>query len=860
MAAWRRVSVGRMSFVALVAGAICLSSCASVLAAGDANRESCSEFPATEASPGFRGYLPDCRAYEMVTPPYEAGQPAEGIAFSPPPVSANGEHLLGLDFAGFAGTENLEQGVFEYGAIYEFSRTPSGWRTESLEPPASLAARRRFRAGSADLSRSLWELVIQAKEGEEVPGINIDGNEAYTFAVREVASGGQARFTVVGPSDSPTAPGEPNELRFQGASNDLGHILFDVEPGNARQFWPGDKTRAGDKSLYEYVGTGNHEPMLVGVKNTGPLEGTTHLNEHAELVSECGTILGSSGDSAYNAVSAEGTVVYFTALACEGNPAVNELYARISGSETVAISEPSETDCKPCDTSGRKSATFEGASQDGLKVFFLSEQALLPGATGENLYMYDLNAEAGKRVVLVSPEAAGVARISEDGSYVYFVAKGVLTTAPNGNNDKAEEGGYNLYADDTNAERVSLVATLVTKGEVAEIEDGVKDALAEPVEQEGKEQEAKCLEEHPGNGGTKTQIEKEQDERDLCDEEAKEAEEKELNSKKFRADISEGVTMQIQKKTGATTEDKDRPFEATPDGQFMVFMSARDLTGAEDTSTVDQIFEYDAQTGTLVRVSAGQKGSYLCPSTGKIEGGYNCDGNTTSGDEAPTMLLSEYANTTQPTAATSALSVSEDGRVFFRSEDALTPQAVQGSESVYGVVGRHENVYEYAEGNVYLISPGDEAHPLDAGAGYRLLGTDESGNDVFFFTSDGLVPQDTDTQASWYDARVGGGFPPPMSPSGCAGEACQGPLSATPFVSSASGSATQTAGENMPPVVSKAVVKPALKLLTRAHKLSNALKACRKKQRKNKRAACVRHAEKRYGHAAKAIKSHRKDQ
>jgi hypothetical protein len=745
----------------------------------------------TEASPGFRSYLPDCRAYELVTPPYAGGQPAYGPSHEPPPVSADGEHILGLDFAGFAGAENLEQVKTEFGAVYEFSRTPSGWSTESLEPPASLADRREFVVASADLSRSLWFLVIPSTEGKEFQGEGLAG-EGYTFAVREVTHGGQVRFAQVGPSDSPEAPGQYNELIFEGASGDLTHILFVVEPKTVQQFWPGDKTHLGDKSLYEYVGTANREPRLVGVRNAGPLDGATHLNEHAELVSECGTILGSAGvGSAYNAVSTDGSVVYFTALACGGAPAVNELYARIDGAETVDISEPTTGptgDCELCNESEPKEALFEGASQDGTKVFFLSKQELLPGAKGENLYEYDSSAKKGERVVLVAPEVAGVARISEDGSRVYFVANGVLTEANREGKSPTIGGGKerNLYVVDTVSKATTFVGTLQT-------EEAEKEALA------------------------------------AC---------------KPCFETVEAATIRAVNIWRA--RDK-RSVQATPDGRFLVFPSLAHLTGSEDTSTAPQIFEYDAQEEKLVRVSIGQNG-------------FNNDGNTSIGKDAPRMILAnDYSRRTSPTAAMSGLSLAKDGRVFFTSLNVLTPLAVEGRERVGGgggVAGR-ENVYEYSEGNVYLVSPGDDAEPLSYSAEglLRLLGTDQSGSDVFFFTTDSLVPQDTDTQASWYDARVGGGFPAPVSPAGCAGDACRGPLSATPFLPSAGGSETTAGGGNLAPPVSPSVVKP--KSLTRAQKLTGALRAC-KKTPKRKRRSCESQAKKRYGRITKASKSDRR--
>ena len=138
-----------------------------------------------------------------------------------------------------------------------------------------------------------------------------------------------------------------------------------------------------------------------------------------------------------------------------------------------------------------------------------------------------------------------------------------------------------------------------------------------------------------------------------------------------------------------------------------------------------------------------------------------------------------------------------------------------------------KNVYEYHDGNVYLISDG---HDLNVVPPVSLEGTDASGDDVFFNTADQLAPQDTDTDEDVYDARVDGGFPAPALAPECAGDACQGPLSPTPTLL-APGSEFQ-AGEAAPLAAPAPVVapKPAVKA-----------KGCRKGYAKKKSKCVVRH-------------------
>ncbi len=151
-------------------------------------------------------------------------------------------------------------------------------------------------------------------------------------------------------------------------------------------------------------------------------------------------------------------------------------------------------------------------------------------------------------------------------------------------------------------------------------------------------------------------------------------------------------------------------------------------------------------------------------------------------------------------------------RVFFETPDQLVATDSNGargcpivpnSQGVY----RCQDVYEWeakGEGNcesenqnggcIYLISTGESNEPS------YFADASENGNDVFFFTRQQLVRQDTDQLQDLYDARVGGGIasqneaPPPR----CEGEACKGPAPAASGTESA-GSASFSGPGNPKP-------------------------------------------------------------
>jgi hypothetical protein len=741
------------------------------------------------------GQLPDCRAYEIVSPDYKEGTTfganRAGLA-----VSSDGEHLIAEALGAFAGVESEP---YENTA-YELSRTSEGWTAVGLDPPAAMSPESEYFGASADLTRTLW--------GLHRPSQSITSEDLY---IREP----DGRFVEVGPMVPPSyGSGPPSGttttfgraplihtkyLEGGGASADLSHIFVTVrgegELGGIR--WPGDATlnAEGLESLYEYAGAGLARPKLVGLDNEG------------RQISLCGTKLGSAsrdGDR-YNAVSADGDRVFFTAAAggCQGRneneeevegsgPRVNELYARLDAAETVHISEPRFSQCKECQTGTATSeepatteepAEFAGASVDGSKVFFTTEQELLPGQTTSNLYEYDFDNSPQRKIVLVSagspsPEVQGVARVSSDGSHVYFVAKGVLTSEPDDSLEPARQlpiaGAENLYAFERDAAHpaghVAFVASL-----------GEEDA-------------------------------------------------------------------------GDWNAVDERPVQATPDGHFLVLTSTADLTPG-DTSTAPQVFEYDAQGAVLVRVSVGQ-----CPQPGTpcaASERTSSDGNTD--DDPASIAMPDYTHGSSPTAGQSKVSLSDDGAtVLFESSDMLTQNASEAASAGAVSIFEYRSDGAIANGEVYLISDGKDATrgPHEGLKGVELLSGDLDGNDVFFQTADPVLRRDTNGGRDIYDARVGGGFPEQVPPVMCEAEACRGALTSAP-TSVSPGSLAPVASSGLRPQGKPGVTKKSSP--GRAQKLNRALEECRRIFKKpRQRKLCNERANRRYGPSRKSKRAPRR--
>ena len=205
--------------------------------------------------------------------------------------------------------------------------------------------------------------------------------------------------------------------------------------------------------------------------------------------------------------------------------------------------------------------------------------------------------------------------------------------------------------------------------------------------------------------------------------------------------------------------------------------------------------------------------------------------------------------------------LSDSGRLFFNSSDALSAQDENGKEDVYQYEPQGVGSCHDSGGCTGLISSGT------SGRESAFLDASQNGEDVFFLTAAPLVAADTDQAIDIYDAHVCSSASPCIrypegssaqceSASECRPSSIGPPPAGAPASATFSGPGNPLATPQQTVAANKASGKPP-KRLTRAQKLARALKSCRKRHRhaKKRRKSCERQARKKYAkHKHKAKK------
>ena len=774
--------------------------------------------------PSSEGVLLDHRQWQLVSPPDMHGATPELI--SPPflgsliQASTDGGMLT---WTASAPISTEAQGNRQPEPVQVVSRRGSEeWSSEGISTAhnegegVSTEEPTEYRFFSPDLSLAVLEPQL-LRETLEDPPLALGAREK-TIYTRE-----NGEFEPLLTAD---VTGKPfgGKLEFQGAtveSHDAGgeqdvHVVFGSQVGLV--------AGAGENGLYEWE---KGKPLkLVSV-----LPGS-------ERASASSPRLGFERGDVRGAISQNGTRVFWT-----NEEELGPLYLRdTSKEETVqvnAVQGVPEAGANEREA-GLDEVYFQAASSDGSKVFFTDTWPLTSESTLEpyeeegaprraDLYEYDV--ETGELTDLTVDRNAGeqaevlgtLPGASEDGSYVYFVANGVLASGaergdcsranPYRNPGASSEGECNLY-------------------------------VSEPDPADPAQRETRFI-----------------------------ARLSELDA----ADWGEGDSPVMGDLGGVSSQ-------VSSNGRYLAFMSDRELTGYHNVDAApgangahdEEVFLYDASTGRLTCASCnpdGQAPEGVFDTKGAGEGeGLAVDRPETwsvhwLAGSIPGWTLYGYD---PPMTEHQSRYLTNEGRLFFNSADPLVPQhqqptrteTINGQQVTVGV----ENVYEYeppglgsceqTAGCVALISSGTSAHES------AFLDASENGNDVFFLTDAKLVAQDTEPSAEVYDAGVcdtGETVPclpvkaPPEGP--CTGEACRAPTVPPLSVQVPPTSTSTTPGTGPPATPTKTLTtssKP--KPLTRAQKLANALRVCHEHKRKKQRQACERKARKAYAAKTKPKK------
>jgi hypothetical protein len=403
----------------------------------------------TQPASGSELTLPDGRAWELVSPP---DKKAALIG----PSSNYWLTQAADDGSGITYTTNEVLGEDTVGHLFSSqvlsTRKAGVWHTQYVAgygglPPEGESSKGLFEASeywpvfSQDLSLGL----LEPGSGPVAPQ-SAEMAAERTLYLRDSANG------VFRPLES-EAPKRPNSHRqpyYFASTPDLSHVVFGsplaLTPEAVEEECPGGPDNCyyqENENLYEW---GEGRLQLVNILP----DGTTKPFGTDGGASVGGAIMSTAkGEKIAQAISSDGRWIVWKYGGYQVGPSGQaSLYVRdMVNKRTVKVGGPY--------------ARFETMSRDGSKVFFVETEGGEGGINGD-LYVFDTTTDEQTDLTIDHGSAelsAGVQNAvlgaSQDGSYVYFVATGVLASG-------AVSGADNLYLlhDGTGGWTTTLIATL----------------------------------------------------------------------------------------------------------------------------------------------------------------------------------------------------------------------------------------------------------------------------------------------------------------------------------------------------------------------------------------------------------------
>lgn len=362
-------------------------------------------------------YLPDCRAYEMVSPSNKNGADIFHYNVHSDPAGNVVHYIAEQAFGNVTSGGSLTSDYLGY-------RSGESWDTHGITPsvpPFGVVNLTMVQALSPDLSKSL--IMSNIPLTPDAPGPAADN-----LYIEDNATG---QLTLVSPSELPLPRETGNAGIFYGSPGGNFHRVFFSTTSNRLSGMSG-----AEPKLYEWVDG--------SLKNAAILPNGEPAPDPAGLAGPTGELAGrgypanegyasGQGSLVSHAVSEDGSRMFFVApeaFNSNGIPLEGEgpLYVRQSDgvhpSTTVQINVPQRPLNGP-DPNGPQPAVFWVATPDGSKAFFVTKERLTDDAGEYDLYRYDVDTG---RLLDMTPGSGGqilqVLGVSDDGSRAYYIGGG----------------------------------------------------------------------------------------------------------------------------------------------------------------------------------------------------------------------------------------------------------------------------------------------------------------------------------------------------------------------------------------------------------------------------------------------------